>query len=75
MAAITKYVSDIDSSKQFDTLEDQLAFDASKRHEAAINAFLDRHYPVDPAAAKQGPARAIVAKGLAKYLAEQDAAA
>ncbi len=68
MAQVTKYVSDFDSSKVFDKEEDQLAFDAAKRHAAKIADFVARHYPITRA--KAGPAGAIVAKGLAKWLAE-----
>ena len=68
MAQITKFASDFDSKKLFDTEEEQLAFDAAKRHEAKINDFIARHYPTT--GAKAGPSGAIVAKGIAKWLAE-----
>lgn len=73
MAQITKFASDIDG-KVFDTQAEQLAYDAAKRHEAKINAFLDAHYPVVADAKKQGPARKIVAKGLALWLGQEDGA-
>ena len=74
MAEIIKYASDVDGTV-FDTETEQLAYDAAKKHQAAIDAFLDRHYPKpDDNSKKSGPARAIVAKGLALWLSEQKAA-
>ena len=73
MARIEKFVSDLDPTKEFATLEEQLAFDAAKRHEVKINAFLDRNYP--DGGPKSGPARSIAGKAVAKWLAEQDAQA
>ena len=70
MAQVIKFASDIDG-KVFDSQDEQLAYDASKRHEADINAFLDRHYPKAGEGKKDGPSRGIVAKGLALWLGEQ----
>lgn len=72
MAIINKFASDIDG-KVFDTLAEQLAYDAAKRHEAVINQFLDKHYPKVEDGKKQGPSRVIVSKALALWLGEQDA--
>lgn len=72
MAQITKYASDIDG-KVFDTQAEQLAYDAAKKHEAVIAAFLDRHYPKAPEGKKDGPSRSIVGRALALWLGEQSA--
>ena len=73
MAIKQVFVSDFDNTKEFATLREQLAFDAAKRHEVKINAFLDRNYP--DGGPKSGPARSIAGKAVAKWLAEQDAQA
>lgn len=71
MAQVIKFASDIDGT-QFDTLAEQLTYDAAKQNEVAINAFLDKHYPkAVEGQGKTGPSRKIVAKGLALWLAEQ----
>ena len=72
MAIKQVFVSDFDNTKEFDTLEAQLAFDAGKKHEAAITQFLDRHYPDN--GHKSGPVRTIVGKAIAKWLAEKEVA-
>jgi len=72
MAIINKFASDIDG-KVFDTLAEQLAYDAAKRHEVVISEFLDTHYPKVEEGKKQGPSRVIVAKALALWLGEKDA--
>lgn len=73
MAQVIKFASDIDG-KEFDTLAAQLAYDAAKRNEAEITAFLDEHYPANPDAKKQGPSRKIVEKGIALWLGHVAAA-
>lgn len=73
MAQVIKFASDIDG-KEFDTLAEQLAYDAAKNNEASINEFLDRHYPANPDAKKQGPSRAIAGRAIANWLGEQAAA-
>lgn len=70
MAQVIKFASDIDG-KEFNTQAEQLAYDAAKNNEAAINEFLDKHYPKNPDSKKQGPSRQIVAKGIALWLCEQ----
>ena len=72
MAIKQVFVSDFDNTKEFDTLEAQLAFDAGKKHEAAITEFLGRHYPDN--GPKSGPARSIARKAIAKWLAEKEVA-
>lgn len=74
MAQVTKFASDIDG-KVFDTQAEQLAYDASKRNEAEIKAFLDKHYPINPDSKKQGPSRSIIEKGIALWLGEKAAEA
>ena len=73
MAIKQVFVSDFDNTKEFATLAEQLAFDAAKRHEVKINAFLDLNYP--NGGPKSGPARSIARKAVAAWLAEQDAQA
>lgn len=71
MAQVIKFASDIDGT-EFDTLAEQLAYDAAKQNEVAINAFLDRHYPkAAEGQGKTGPSRKIVEKGIALWLGEQ----
>ena len=67
MAQVIKFASDIDG-KQFDTEAEQLAYDAGKRNEKEIEAFLDIHYPVVAEAKKQGPGRSIARAAIAKWL-------
>lgn len=71
MAQIIKFASDIDGT-EFNTLSEQRAYDAGKRNEGRIYAFLDANYPV-PAVGKAGPSRAIIAKALALWLGEESA--
>ena len=63
MAVKNIYISDIDSTKQFETEAEQLAFDAVKRNETQIEAFLDEHFPSK--GPKGGPVNAIARRVLA----------
>ena len=62
MAVKNIYISDIDSTKQFETEAEQLAFDAVKRNETQIEAFLDEHFPSK--GPKGGPVHAIARRVL-----------
>ncbi len=68
MAQVIKFASDIDG-KVFDTQPAQLAYDAAKRNEATITAFLDKHYP-NVEGKKLSSARTIAAKIVALWLGE-----
>ena len=63
MAVKNIYISDIDPTKQFETEAEQLAFDAVKRNETQIEAFLDEHFPSK--GPKGGPVNAIARRVLA----------
>lgn len=63
MAVKNIYISDIDPTKQFDTEAEQLAFDAVKRNETQIEAFLDEHFPSQ--GPKGGPVNGIARRVLA----------
>lgn len=68
MAQVIKFASDIDG-KVFETQAEQLAYDAAKRNEATITAFLDKHYP-NAEGKKLSSARTIAAKVVALWLGE-----
>lgn len=67
MAQVIKFASDIDGT-EFDTLQEQLAYDAALRNEVQIEAFLDAHYPKPAPGVKGGASRGIVKKAIAAWL-------
>ena len=68
MAQVIKYASEVDG-KVFDTEAEQLAYDAAKKNETAITAFLDKHYPHTPGI-KNGPSRSIASKAIAQAIGD-----
>ena len=68
MAQVIKFASAIDGA-EFDTLAEQLSYDAGLRNAAQIEAFLDLEYPKPAPGVKGGASRGIVKKALAAWIA------
>lgn len=61
--------------KKFEDANLAAAHEASLKHKASIENFLDKHYPQPAAGQKAGPARAIAGRAIALWLSAQDAEA
>lgn len=65
---VSRYLTS--DGQEFQDEGDALAHEAALENKERIEAFVDKHYP-KPENGKPGPARAIVAKALAIWIAEQ----